>query len=44
VNSREYGFVEIAHLSLCHAVLDIEMGWQGGYQAAGGADAELSET
>jgi D-sedoheptulose 7-phosphate isomerase len=23
----EYGFVEIAHLALCHAVLDIDMGW-----------------
>jgi D-sedoheptulose 7-phosphate isomerase len=27
VRSREYGFVEIAHLSLCHAILDIDMGW-----------------
>lgn len=27
VRSREYGFVEIAHLALCHAVLDIDMGW-----------------
>jgi D-sedoheptulose 7-phosphate isomerase len=27
--STEYGFVEIAHLALCHAVLDIEMGWHG---------------
>ena len=23
----EYGFVEVAHLALCHAVLDIDMGW-----------------
>ncbi len=29
VESGEYGFVEIAHLTLCHAVLDIEMGWNG---------------
>jgi len=29
VNSKEYGFVEIAHLTLCHAVLDIDMGWNG---------------
>jgi D-sedoheptulose 7-phosphate isomerase len=29
VESTEYGFVEIAHLALCHAVLDIEMGWHG---------------
>jgi D-sedoheptulose 7-phosphate isomerase len=27
VKSREYGFVEVAHLSLCHALLDIDMGW-----------------
>ena len=27
VHSKEYGFVEIAHLALCHAVLDIDMGW-----------------
>jgi len=29
VGSGEYGFVEIAHLGLCHAVLDIAMGWSG---------------
>jgi D-sedoheptulose 7-phosphate isomerase len=29
VCSREYGFVEVAHLALCHAVLDIDMGWGG---------------
>ena len=27
VNSGEYGFVEIAHLALCHAILDMAMGW-----------------
>jgi D-sedoheptulose 7-phosphate isomerase len=27
VKSYEYGFVEVAHLTLCHAVLDIDMGW-----------------
>lgn len=27
VDSVEYGFVEITHLALCHAILDIEMGW-----------------
>lgn len=27
VPSHEYGFVEITHLSLCHAVLDLAMGW-----------------
>ena len=27
VQSSAYGFVEIAHLSLCHAILDIDMGW-----------------
>ena len=29
VKSHEYGFVEVAHLALCHAVLDIDMGWNG---------------
>ena len=27
VRADEYGFVEISHLALCHAVLDLEMGW-----------------
>lgn len=27
VNSGEYGFVEITHLALIHAILDLEMGW-----------------
>jgi D-sedoheptulose 7-phosphate isomerase len=27
VNSMEYGFVEITHLALIHAILDLEMGW-----------------
>ncbi len=27
VRSHEYGFVEVAHLALCHAVLDLDMGW-----------------
>jgi D-sedoheptulose 7-phosphate isomerase len=27
VGAFEYGFVEVAHLALCHAVLDIDMGW-----------------
>jgi D-sedoheptulose 7-phosphate isomerase len=27
VRSREYGFVEVAHLALCHAILDIDLGW-----------------
>jgi D-sedoheptulose 7-phosphate isomerase len=27
VNNGEYGFVEIAHLALCHAILDMAMGW-----------------
>lgn len=27
VDSGEYGFVEITHLALCHAVLDLAMGW-----------------
>jgi D-sedoheptulose 7-phosphate isomerase len=28
VASGEYGFVEIAHLALGHAMLDLSMGWQ----------------
>lgn len=27
VRSGEYGFVEVAHLTLCHAILDLDMGW-----------------
>lgn len=27
VDAAEYGFVEVAHLALCHAILDLEMGW-----------------
>jgi D-sedoheptulose 7-phosphate isomerase len=27
IRSREYGFVEVSHLALCHAILDIDMGW-----------------
>jgi D-sedoheptulose 7-phosphate isomerase len=27
ISSSQYGFVELAHLALCHAVLDIDMGW-----------------
>lgn len=27
VPSAEYGFVEIAHLALCHAVVDLAQGW-----------------
>lgn len=30
VPAQEYGFVEIAHLTLCHAVLDMDMGWGDG--------------
>lgn len=29
VPNREYGFVEISHLVLCHAFLDLKMGWTG---------------
>ncbi|MGE4221104.1 MAG: SIS domain-containing protein [Alphaproteobacteria bacterium] len=29
VPSAQYGFVEITHLALCHAVLDLAMGWNG---------------
>jgi D-sedoheptulose 7-phosphate isomerase len=27
IRSGEYGFVEVAHLSLCHAILDLDAGW-----------------
>ncbi|MBV9637338.1 MAG: SIS domain-containing protein [Methylobacteriaceae bacterium] len=27
VRAGEYGFVEVAHLSICHAILDLDMGW-----------------
>ncbi len=27
VRATEYGFVEVAHLSICHAILDLDMGW-----------------
>lgn len=30
VKSLEYGFVEISHLVICHAILDLEMGWKSG--------------
>lgn len=28
VPNRLYGFVEIAHLAICHAILDLAMGWR----------------
>jgi D-sedoheptulose 7-phosphate isomerase len=34
VPSGEYGFVEITHLILCHAILDLAMGWKPANQAA----------
>src|SRR5215469_7099210 len=34
VRSGEYGFVEVAHLSLCHAILDLDMGWGSTIQPA----------
>jgi len=30
IPDRLYGFVELAHLCICHAVLDISMGWRAG--------------
>lgn len=30
VDNMEYGFVELSHLALLHAVLDIQLGWKGG--------------
>jgi D-sedoheptulose 7-phosphate isomerase len=34
VRSSEYGFVEVAHLALCHAILDLDMGWASTIEAA----------
>lgn len=34
VRSMEYGFVEVAHQALIHAVLDLDLGWQPVRQAA----------
>lgn len=28
VPNNQYGFVEIAHLTICHAILDLAMGWR----------------
>lgn len=42
VPSSEYGFVEITHLALCHAILDLAMGW-GTEDAADAAVARQAE-
>jgi D-sedoheptulose 7-phosphate isomerase len=44
VPSAEYGFVEIVHLAVVHAVLDLAMGWtaEKGLWAAGAARARRS--
>ena len=34
VRSSEYGFVEVAHLALCHAILDLDMGWASTIETA----------
>jgi len=28
VPNNLYGFVELSHLAICHAILDIASGWQ----------------
>ena len=38
VRATEYGFVEVAHLALLHAILDIDMGWKPGDARAGFAN------
>lgn len=46
VPSGEYGFVEIAHLSLCHALVDLTMGWtsaDGLWSKGGQADKDAAE-
>lgn len=35
VDNAEYGFVEISHLAICHAVLDVSMGWPRGDTSRG---------
>lgn len=35
VRSMEYGFVEVAHQALIHAILDLDMGWDPSRGAAG---------
>jgi D-sedoheptulose 7-phosphate isomerase len=39
VPSDQYGFVEITHLALCHAALDLFMGW--GAEAPASVQAEI---
>lgn len=39
VPNSEYGFVEITHSAICHAILDIAMGWRGSEQEASGPRA-----
>ena len=34
VRSNEYGFVEVAHLALLHAILDLDMGWKPGHKVS----------
>jgi D-sedoheptulose 7-phosphate isomerase len=31
VRAMEYGFVEVAHQAILHAILDIDMGWKSGH-------------
>lgn len=33
VASDQYGFVELMHMTILHAVLDVEMGWEGAIMA-----------
>jgi D-sedoheptulose 7-phosphate isomerase len=33
VRAMEYGFVEVAHQAILHAILDIDMGWKSSRQA-----------
>jgi D-sedoheptulose 7-phosphate isomerase len=37
VSSAEYGFVELTHLALCHAILDVACGWTPQSIAAAGS-------
>lgn len=38
VASDIYGFVEVSHLSLCHAILDLAMGWRAPAASVGSGE------
>ncbi len=44
VASSQYGFVEILHLTLCHAILDLAMGWRDESSAASRTESARMES